>query len=195
DGVAEALAAVWASDGRSVRCLDGATGAELWASTDVFAFGMAVEALADVTGDGLAEVVVGSWDHAVHLLDGGDGSRVWRSEVGTLNGGDVWSVRAIGDLDGDGQQDAVAGSFDTHAYAMSGATGKVLWAFATGNRVLSVAPVGDLDGDGRAEVAVGTQDTTSNVVVHVLSGAAPDPDIFSDGFESGDTGAWDQTTH
>jgi outer membrane protein assembly factor BamB len=193
DGVAEALAAVWASDGSAVRCLDGASGVELWSSTDVLEPGMAVEPLADVTGDGVPEILVASWDNAVHLLDGADGSRVWRTEVGTANGGDVWSARAIADLDGDGGEDVVAGSFDTHAYAMNGATGEVLWAFETGNRVFSVAPLADLDGDGRPEVVVGTQDTTSSVVVHVLSGGVPDPAIFSDGFESGDTGGWDQT--
>ncbi len=193
DGVAEALAAVWASDGSAVRCLDGASGAELWASTDVLEPGMAVEPLADVTGDGVPEVVVASWDNAVHLLDGADGSRVWRREVGTTNGGDVWTARAIADLDDDGQEDVVAGSFDYHAYAISGASGEVLWAFDTGNRVFSVAPVADLDGDGRSEVIVGTQDTNHGVVVHVLSGAALPTAIFSDGFEAGDTGAWSQT--
>lgn len=190
DGVPEALAAVWASDGRAVRCLDAATGAELWASEDVFAFGMSAEPLPDVTGDGIAEVVVGSWDNAVHLLDGADGTRLWRTEVGTANGGDVWTARPIGDLDGDGGDDVIAGSFDTYVYAMNGTSGAVLWAFPTGNRVLSVAPLPDLDGDGRPEVAAGTQDTTSNVVVHVLSGGGV---IFQDGFESGDTDLWSQT--
>ena len=194
DGVAEALAAVWASDGSSVRCVDGASGTEVWASTDVPTFGMLVDLLEDVTGDGVPEVVVSSWDNAVNLLDGADGSRVWRSEVGTLNGGDVWSARAIGDLNGDGREDVVAGSFDLHVYAMDGTTGEILWAFDTGNRVFSVAPVGDLDGDGRPDVAVGTQDTTTNVVVHVLSGGTGPVTIFADGFESGDTSAWTSTT-
>jgi outer membrane protein assembly factor BamB len=189
DGVQEALVAVWAGDGSAARCLDGATGGEIWASTTIGGFGMVVSPIADLTGDSIPEVVVGSWENAVSVLDGGDGSEVWKTFVGTTNGGDVWTARAIADLDGDSLEDVIAGSFDGHVYAMSGADGALLWAYDTGNRVFSVFPVDDLDGDGRAEVIAGTQDTTSSRVLYVLSGGAAGS-IFSDGFESGDTGAW-----
>ena len=106
------------------------------------------------------------------MLDGSDGSLLWKTPVGTLNGGDVWTARAIGDLDGDGNHDVIAGSFDYHVYALDGTTGEIFWAFSTQNRVFSVHPVGDLNGDGRPEVVAGTQDTNNLVVVHVLDGAA-----------------------
>jgi len=166
DGVNEALAVLWTGDGSAVRCLDGATGSLLWSSTDVASFGMAVDELGDVTGDGKNEVIVCSWEDAVTVLDGSDGSLVWKTPVG----GDVWTACAVDDLNNDGRQDVVAGSFDTHVYALNGATGEVFWAFETGNRVFSVAPVGDLNGDGKPEVVAGTQDTTTNEVVYVLEG-------------------------
>jgi len=134
-----------------------------------------VDELADVTGDGRSEVIVGSWENAALVLDGSDGTLVWRTPVGVLRGGDVWTARAIDDLNRDGRQDVVAGSFDGHVYALDGATGRTFWAYDTGNRVFSVAPVGDLDGDGRPEVVAGTQDTTSSTVVHVLEGGAGIP--------------------
>jgi len=175
DGVAEALAVLWTSDGTAIRCLDGTDGALVWASSQVPRYGMMVDELADVTGDGRSEVIVGSWENAALVLDGSDGTLVWRTPVGVLRGGDVWTARAIDDLNRDGRQDVVAGSFDGHVYALDGATGRTFWAYDTGNRVFSVAPVGDLDGDGRPEVVAGTQDTTSSTVVHVLEGGAGIP--------------------
>jgi outer membrane protein assembly factor BamB len=189
DGVNEALAVIWASDGSSIRCLNGATGGELWRSTTVTAAGMMVDVIEDVNGDDAPDLVVGSWDNAVIVLDGKNGQEIWRTPVGTTNGGDVWTVRGIADLDGDGVNDVIAGSFDLHAYAMSGVDGEVLWSYSTGNRVFSIAPVGDLDGDGGPEVVVGTQDTSSLVVVYVIDGGDGGA-LFADDFESGTTGAW-----
>ncbi len=191
DGVAEALAVLWTTNGSAIRALDGAAGTLVWASTEVPEYGVMVDLLEDTTGDGVPEVIVSSFENAVSLLDGATGVRLWHTPVGTLNGGDVWSARAIGDLDGDGHEDVVAGSFDYHVYALDGLTGAIRWAYDTGNRVFSVHPLGDLNGDGRPEVAAGTQDTNSNVVVHVLDGAGGV--LFADGFESGDTGGWSAT--
>ena len=143
------------------------------------------------TGDGHDEVVVASWENAVTVLNGFTGALVWKTAVGTTNGGDVWTARAIGDLDGDGFEDVIAGSFDTYVYAMSGATGAVLWTYPTGNRVYSVAPVGDLTDDGIPEVVVGNQNLSGGAleVVHVLNGRAAGV-VFIDGFEDGSTSAW-----
>lgn len=190
DGVNEALAVVWAADGSAIRCRNGANGAQVWTSTAVYADGLAVDAMADVTGDGKPEVVVSSYEHAVTVLSGADGSLVWKTPVGTLNGGYIFSARAIDDLDGDGLQDVIAGSADYYVYAMSGVDGTILWTYLTGNRVFSVAPLGDLNHDGRPEVGATTQDTNNSTVVYVFWG---EPPTFADDFESGDTGAWTLT--
>ncbi len=170
DGVDEALAVLWTSGGGAVRCLNGATGAVVWSSTDVNSFGMQADQLQDVTGDGVNEVIVSSWENAAIVLDGSDGSLLWKTTVGTTNGGDVWTSCAIDDLNGDGRQDVIAGSFDYHVYAFDGLTGETLWAYDTGNRVFSVAAAGDLNGDGTPDVVAGTQDTNTNTVVFVLEG-------------------------
>lgn len=188
DGRAEAVAVVWASDGSSVRVLDGATGTMVWSSTEVVGPGMMVDRLADITGDGVPELIASSWENAVTVLDGKTGARVWKTPLG----GDVWTARSIADLDGDGIDDVIAGSFDHGVYALAGDDGAILWSFDTGNRVFSVAPVPDLSGDGRSEVAVGTQDTTNNDVFRLLDGAVRVP-LFADGFELGDLSAWSLT--
>jgi len=182
DGIDEALAVLWTMGGSAVRCVDGATGAFIWASTQVNDYGVMVDVLDDVTGDGHDEVIVGSWENAVIVLNGLTGAQVWKTTVGTLNGGDVWFVHSIDDLNADGFQDVVAGSFDTYAYAMDGTDGTVLWSYPTGNRVYSIYPVGDLNGDFTPEVAIGNQNPSNGSqlleVVHVLDAsdvpAAPD---------------------
>ncbi len=188
DGIDEALAVLWTSGGSAIRCLNGATGLLEWASTEVPDFGQMVDILADVDGDEKDDVIVSSWENAVIVLSGADGSRIWKTSVGTTNGGDVWTARAIDDLNEDGRQDVIAGSFDTFVYAFDGDDGELLWSHGTGNRVFSVASVGDLTGDGAPEVAVGTQDTTSSTVVLVLEGGVGP--IFADGFEDGDVLQW-----
>ena len=119
----------------------------------------------DITADGHDEVIVASWENAVIVLDGLTGAQLWKTTVGTANGGDVWTARAIDDLNRDGVHDVIAGSFDTNVYAMDGKSGDVLWTYPTANRVLSVYPVGDLTNDGIPEVAVGTQNTVNNIPV------------------------------
>ncbi len=188
DGVNEALAVIWTTGGSAVRALNGATGIEVWRSTEVAEYGMMVDVIDDVNSSGTPDIVVSSWENAVIVLEGSNGTRIWKTTVGTTNGGDVWTARGISDLNGDGIGDVVAGSFDLHAYAMSGADGEILWSYNTGNRVFSIAPVGDLDGDGSPDVVIGTQDTSNNIVVHVVSGG--EGAIFADGFETGDTDAW-----
>jgi hypothetical protein len=70
DGIDEALAVLWTMGGSAVRCVNGATGAFIWASTQVSDYGNLVDILEDVTGDGHDEVIVGSWENAVIVLNG-----------------------------------------------------------------------------------------------------------------------------
>lgn len=193
DGIDEVLVALWATDGSSARCLDGASGAELWRSTTITDYSLMVEPLEDFTGDGAAEVIVSSYMNATVVLNGSTGAEEWRTWLGTLNGGASYVGRAIDDIDGDGTKDVIVGSFDEYAYAMNGKDGEVLWAYNTGHRVYSVAPVEDVDGDGIDDVVVGNQNLTysDQQVLHVLSGGGDT--IFADGFENGNTSAWSET--
>ena len=194
DGRREALAVIWTTDGSAIRCLNGATGTLVWASTEVAEYGMAAETLSDVNGDGIDEVIVSSWENAVQVLDGATGQRVWRRTVGTTNGGDVWSARQVGDLNGDGFADVVAGSFDGHVYALSGVNGWPFWAHPIGRRLYSVHGLGDLDGDGVPEVVAGSQNLSGSPlpVVHVLSGDAglDALALFADDFENAAPVGW-----
>jgi hypothetical protein len=136
-------------------------------------YGMEVNILEDVTGDGCCEVVVASWESAVTVLSGADGSLVWKKTVG----GDVWTATSIPDLNGDGREDVIAGSFDYNVYALDGDSGEIFWQFQTTEKIKSVYPVGDLNDDGRPEVAAGLQDLNKDrkILVYVLEGDADIP--------------------
>jgi outer membrane protein assembly factor BamB len=195
DGIDEAVAVLWTwNTGKSIHCLDGATGGKLWNSTEVNDYGVMVDVLEDINGDGYDELIVGSWENALIVLSGLTGEQLWKTTVGTLNNGNVQSARAIDDMSGDGRPDVIAGSFDGYVYGMDGKDGTVLWHFNTFYRVYSVYPVGDLTGDGYPEVAVGNWNRAGTIIsVHVLDGGAGAGPLFADGFESGDTGAWSST--
>ena len=113
--------------------------------------------LDDVDGDGYQDVAVGSFDNKAIVLSGIDGSEIWTSYAGTLNGGDIWTVGRVEDVTGDGVNDVAAGSFDYHVYLFDGATGDTAWVYNTGKRLYFVDGVRDISGNGIPEVVAGTQ--------------------------------------
>ena len=155
------------SDGALVqRLVPMASGSEFGASV----------ALADVTGDGRADVVIGdplffgfgSQRGRVDVYDG-DGFGL----VGSLFGPADFdrfgvSVSAAGFLDGDAQEEFIVGApqdFNTpnpgYAHVVAGSGLATLWALAPAGGALgdgfgrSVAGAGDVDGDGVHDVVVG----------------------------------------
>lgn len=157
---------------------------ELWRSsaTEVF---HSSPAIADIDGDGRAEVVVGtgnnwhlqcSWGHPVcRPGDGDDHNKVFSFNIedGSLTtgfpvttGDTVLGSPAIGDVDDDGRPEVVIGSHDHKVYAWNG-DGSHVWTasptfghLGTG-RYLGSPIIADLDGDGDQDVAVGGDDGLS----------------------------------
>lgn len=148
-------------------------------------FGWQSEAVGDVNGDGVSEILVGgpkSAEGAPHggkawLLSGADGSLV-RSHVGRKEGGNLgYRCKPAGDLDGDGVADYIvtapgANSLDGsvppdhagleypgHAFLYSGASGEVLRRFEAegpSDRFgFDAGAIGDLNGDGHRELLFG----------------------------------------
>lgn len=139
-------------------------------------------AIADINGDQLYEIVIGSGDNwfiACRQMrdpqcgpdDGTDHSRVWAFDLEdgsdvrgwpVRTGNTVWSSPTIGDVDADGNPEVVIGSDDEHVYAFNG-DGSVQWRvrpqFAQlngGGIVRGSAVIADLDGDNDQDVAIGT---------------------------------------
>ncbi len=116
----------------AVLCLDGAGNVKWQAGAEMSYIGC--PAIADIDGDGLAEVILG------RQVFNYDGSTRW---VG--GGGVGYAMSYAVDMDGDKGLEVVAGStvYDTD--------GSVLWTSPVGD---GMTAVGDFDGDGRADLVV-----------------------------------------
>ncbi|MEW6741820.1 MAG: integrin alpha [Planctomycetota bacterium] len=194
DGLADvAFSAFWRREeagdyvGR-VYAYSGASGELIWSRPGEGRwdyFGRALAAAGDVTGDGIADVIVGADYHdgpagedsgKIYLLDGASGELLWSRDGEAAGDRFGSSVAAAGDTDGDGLGDVIAGAFlhdaepaphpgaggntsEGRAYLLSGASGGLLGVFdgeAPGDLFgFSVSGAGDIDGDDHADVLVG----------------------------------------
>lgn len=151
------------------------------------AFGISVDLLGDVDGDGRRDFVVGAPDPfgrgagSAFVYSGATGALLWSlappsgAEFGT-------SVGDAGDVDRDGRADLVVGcgrelwTGRNPVFVFSGRTGSVLYTFAAptefGAYGHSVAGGGDMDGDGWPDLAVGNPGDPSCGFgsIHVYSG-------------------------
>jgi len=145
-------------------------------------FGGSVNSIADLTGDGVREVLIGAPRETVgglaragrlYVMNGATGAPVHTldSENPESDGDFGVSASSIGDVNGDGAPDVLVGANEEtvnggsgagRAYLFSGATGAHLQTFTSPNPQLgdsfggsdSVAGLGDVNGDGTPDVAV-----------------------------------------
>ncbi|MBN1921807.1 MAG: hypothetical protein JW892_11215 [Anaerolineae bacterium] len=123
-------------------------------------------AVADLTGDGRDEIVVGSWDGQLYVMDdAGQALPGWPIRVGDQ----IIASAALVDLTGDDILDIVVGSKDGALYGWNVA-GELLPGFPCelGAPVFASAWIGDLDGDGQADVVVGADNG-----IHLLQDISP----------------------
>ena len=162
--------------------------------------GTAVDALGDMNGDGMTDLILGSpeWDlvpflndkvGAVQVLSGVTGG-VLRTFSGDNQNSRFGSALAgIPDVTGDGLVDLVVGASEQAATQglvrfFNGATGAVLkdqLGVKVGDRFgYSVTRAGDIDGDGTQDVAVGAYPTSTKSAGYVRIYRTPSLNLLAE---------------
>lgn len=153
---------------RSVVCLSGKTGEQLWKfQTSTWGDGGWVyetDATRDFTGDGIIDVLAcaggsstGPGADRVFCLNGMDGSLEWDY----FFNGPGFAVMAIDDVNGDGVPEALAGASNSDesqgkTVVVDGSTGYEIWTeTAGGTSVWALVQLDDINSDGVRDVASG----------------------------------------
>lgn len=124
-------------------------------------------ALGDVSGNGRADLVLGTWTGEVtYHRNEGDGTFAAIEDVEVELPGGTHAVPALGDLDDDGRLDLVVGAGDGSLYAYQNTGSATEPAFRSAPELLpelefgsrSAPALHDVNGNGRLDLLVGTEE-------------------------------------
>ncbi len=153
DGFTDVLTDFWMGGVDAVR---GSNGTRIWA-TNIGDAWNSVPAIADVNGDGVNEVYVGSWgDGNLYCLNGNTGAVIWTRATGSSV---CESSPKVADLDNDGAYEVVVGAWSGYLLCANAITSAQEWLVNLGSDIDHAPAVANLDGDPALEVAVGSGST------------------------------------
>jgi len=149
----DAIMYAWHHDGLEVRDGDGIPGTDgvFYRFPDTPWMHYQAPAACDIDDDGDEEIVIGTQDSTLYVLNG-DGSHApgWPVALGDFGGGGV----AIGDIDDDGDLEIVCTVKNTSSIRVYSHDGIWQWSrFAHQTLFFNPSPaLGDLTGDGKLEI-------------------------------------------
>ncbi|MHA2251382.1 MAG: FG-GAP-like repeat-containing protein [Candidatus Kariarchaeaceae archaeon] len=130
-------------------------------SNELTGVGYGAPLLCDIDNDNITELIFGSLDYNLYVLNVETGIEEWRYETaGRL---DSWI--AVGDVDADNKLEIVIVSDDNHLYVLNGEDGKECWKKAF-PEPLGCATIGDINNDNKLEIVIGSEDNN----IYALNG-------------------------
>ena len=107
---------------------------------------------ADINGDGMQEILIGSDDDILYALNN-VGTVLWKYKTK----GNVRSAATIDDIEGDGVREIIFGSDDGNLYVLD-TEGKLKWSYDAGAPIRSSPAIADLGGKSENEIIFATMD-------------------------------------
>lgn len=158
-GPARGMVSIFEADGGSLDGWPKCTDTPIWSSPSV----------ADVTGDGILDVIVGTNNYREN---GGNVGEPWKVRAWSSDGSPLWTASlepgarifaspAVGDVTGDGRPEVavatIEGNVSGRVWLLDAVTGRVLWGRSDGGDdsccIFMGSPIlADVSGDGRADV-------------------------------------------
>ncbi len=139
--------------GSNLYVLEGATGNTIWSAYIGTYPDNGSPRLADLNGDGVNDVIVGSYSRTT-AYNGPDGSQIWSNSSVRADA----TVPVVADLNGDGIPDVVVSDDNSNRLvALNGSSGHQLWAVPLSGSYPTSPAVEDIDGDGLLDIIVSTQ--------------------------------------
>jgi len=124
----------------------------------------ATPVLADLNNDNHLEVIVGSFDRKLYVLDSSGNPLNDSFPLTMPDGSMIVAGCAVGDINGDNTKEIIVASYGGYVYAIS-PDGVILpgWPFQTGGNIWDAPSMANLDGTG-VKIAVGSTNDTVYVI-------------------------------
>ncbi len=143
-----------------VAALDGVTLLDQWRRNDFDSSGaISAQAMVDANGDGTPDVVIGSGDGRITVLDGRNGVTLWQSV--TISGDTPWSIETLA------SPPRIVASRGNGVYAFDASSGLVVAVAKTPASIDAMSRWGE-----GASCRIGALDTASSLRIHACADLA-----------------------